>query len=82
MYYHATKIPTFIVQATAKEFKVFDIREKNHEAALNELVVNCMKKQEVAKLDEPQKFIQPDFSHYTWNIGDEFLKEAKELYGY
>ena len=82
MYYHATKIPTFIVQATAKEFKVFDIREKNHEAALNELVVNCMKKQEVAKLDEPQKVIQPDFSHYTWNIGDEFLKEAKELYGY
>jgi hypothetical protein len=82
MYYHATKIPTFIVQATAKEFKVFDIREKDHKAALNELVVNCMKKQEVAKLDEPQKVIQPDFSHYTWNIGDEFLKEAKELYGY
>ena len=81
MYYHATKIPTFIVQATAKEFKVFDIREKDHKAALNELVVNCMKKQEVAKLDEPQKVIQPDFSHYTWNIGDEFLKEAKELYG-
>ena len=82
MYYHATKIPTFIVQATAKEFKVFDIREKDHKAALNELVVNCMKKQEVAKLDEPQKVIQPDFSHYTWNIGDEFLQEAKELYGY
>ena len=82
MYYHATKIPTFIVQATAKEFKVFDIREKDHKAALNELVVNCMKKQEVAKLDEPQKVIQPDFSHYTWNIGEEFLKEAKELYGY
>jgi hypothetical protein len=82
MYYHATKIPTFIVQATAKEFKVFDIREKDHKAALNELVVNCMKKQEVAKLDEPQKVIQPDFSHYTWNIGDEFLNEAKELYGY
>jgi len=82
MYYHATKIPTFIVQATAKEFKVFDIREKDYKAALNELVVNCMKKQEVAKLDEPQKVIQPDFSHYTWNIGDEFLKEAKELYGY
>ena len=82
MYYHATKIPTFIVQATAKEFKVFDIREKDHKAALNELVVNCMKKQEVARLDEPQKVIQPDFSHYTWNIGDEFLKEAKELYGY
>ena len=82
MYYHATKIPTFIVQATAKEFKVFDIREKDHKAALNELVVNCMKKQEVAKLDEPQRVIQPDFSHYTWNIGDEFLQEAKELYGY
>ena len=82
MYYHATKIPTFIVQATAKEFKVFDIREKDHKAALNELVVNCMKKQEVAKLDHPEKVIQPDFSHYTWNIGDEFLKEAKELYGY
>ena len=82
MYYHATKIPTFIVQATAKEFKVFDIREKDHKAALNELVVNCMKKQEVAKLDEPQKVIQPDFSHYTWNIGDQFLQEAKELYGY
>ena len=82
MYYHATKIPTFIVQATAKEFKVFDIREKDHKAALNELGVNCMKKQEVAKLDEPQKVIQPDFSHYTWNIGDEFLQEAKELYGY
>ena len=50
--------------------------------ALNELVVNCMKKQEVAKLDKPEKFIQPDFSHFTWNIGDEFLQEAKELYGY
>ena len=82
MYYHATKIPTFIVQATAKEFKVFDIREKDHKSALNELVVNCMKKQEVAKLDKPEKVIQPDFSHFTWNIGDEFLKEAKELYGY
>ena len=82
MYYHATKIPTFIVQATAKEFKVFDIREKDHKAALNELVVNCMKKQEVAKLDHPEKVIQPDFSHYTWNVGEQFLKEAKELYGY
>ena len=82
MYYHATKIPTFIVQATAKEYKVFDIRQQNHEAALNELIVNCMKKQEVAKLDNPEKVIQPDFSHYTWNIGNEFLNEAKELYGY
>ena len=82
MYYHATKIPTFIVQATAKEYKVFDIREKDHKAALNELVVNCMKKQEVAKLNHPEKVIQPDFSHYTWNVGDQFLKEAKELYGY
>ena len=82
MYYHATKIPTFIVQATAKEFKVFDIREKDHKSALNELVVNCMKKQEVAKLDKPEKVIQPDFSHFTWNVGDKYLNEAKELYGY
>ena len=41
-----------------------------------------MKKQEVAKLDHPEKVIQPDFSHYTWNVGEQFLKEAKELYGY
>ena len=28
------------------------------------------------------RYRQPDFSHYTWNIGNEFLNEAKELYGY
>ena len=87
MYYHATKIPTFIVQATPKEYKVYDIREKDHKAALNELVVNCMKKQEVAKLKNPFEVIEPNFYEYGnlkfwWNIGDKYLNEAKELYGY
>jgi len=87
MYYHATKIPTFIVQATPKDHKVYDIREKDHKAALNELVVNCMKKQEVAKLKNPFEVIEPNFYEYGnlkfwWNIGDKYLNEAKELYGY
>ena len=82
LYYHATKIPTFILQASANDYKIHDVREKDHKKALNELVVNCMKKQEIAKLDDPTKVIQPDFSHYTWNVGEQFLKEAKELYGY
>lgn len=81
-YYLATKIPTVIVQATANEYVIHEIEKHDYKKAFNDLVNNLTKKQEIAKLDFPEKVIQPDFSHYTWNIGDSFLKEAKELYGY
>jgi len=81
-YYLATKIPTVIIQATPNEYVIHEVEKHDYKKAFNDLVTNLTKKQEIAKLDHPEKLVQPDFSHYTWNIGDSFLKEAKELYGY
>lgn len=82
-YYHATKIPTVIIQANALEYKKFFVTDYDYKRAYNDLVVSCMKKQEVAKLKNAFKFIEPNFNHYyAWKIGDKFFKEAKELYGY
>tara|TARA_R100000687_G_C6431505_1_gene155928 strand:+ start:508 stop:1323 length:816 start_codon:yes stop_codon:yes gene_type:complete len=81
-YYIATKIPTVIIQASAKEYVIHKVDEHDYKKAYNDLVTNLTKKQEAAKLDHPEKVIQPDFSHTFWNIGDTYINEAKELYGY
>ncbi len=81
-YHHATQLPTWILQVVPNDFRLFEVTAYDYKQALHNLINNLKIKQEVAKLDEPQKVVQPDFTHFTWNIGDQFKKEAKEMYGY
>jgi hypothetical protein len=46
------------------------------------MITDLKIKQEIAKLDDPFKVVQPDFTKYYWEIGNTFLDEAKEMYGY
>lgn len=86
-YYHATKIPTVIIQANAEDFVPFYVKDYDYKTAYNNLVVSCMKKQEAAKLKNPFEVIEPHFEEFNklsfwWDIGEKYLNEAKELYGY
>ena len=86
-YYHATKIPTVIIQANAEDFVPFYVKDYDYKTAYNNLVISCMKKQEAAKLKNPFEVIEPHFEEFNklsfwWDIGDKYLNEAKELYGY
>tara|TARA_R100000700_G_scaffold16966_1_gene23210 strand:+ start:965 stop:1837 length:873 start_codon:yes stop_codon:yes gene_type:complete len=86
-YYFATKIPTVIIQANAKNYVPFYVKDYDYKEAYNNLVISCMRKQEAAKLQNPFQVIEPKFEDFGrlkfwWDIGDKYLNEAKELYGY
>jgi hypothetical protein len=84
-YYYATKKPTWILHVNGKEkdgIMMHEVAACKHKEALHNMITDLKIKQEIAKLDDPFKVVQPDFTKFQWEIGDKFLDEAKEMYGY
>lgn len=84
-YYHATKKPTWILHVNGKEkdgIMIHEVTTCKYKEAMHNLINDLKIKQEVAKMDDPFKIVQPDFTKIQWNIGHTYLDEAKEMYGY
>lgn len=84
-YHHATKKPTWILHVNGKEkdgIMIHEVTTCKYKEAMHNLVNDLKIKQEVAKMDDPFKIVQPDFTKIQWNIGHTYLDEAKEMYGY
>lgn len=90
-FYHAAsgKKPS-IIYITAKDYIIFD--ETNCEdlqvpalqARMEQLLSNAFIRQNLLKISNDPKvlagYCQPDWNDFRWDIGDEFLSEAKELW--
>ena len=84
-YLHATRKPTWILHVNGKEsdgIMIHEVAACKHKEALHNMITDLKIKQEIAKLDDPFKVVQPDFTKFYWEIGNVFLDEAKEMYGY
>ena len=82
-YYNFTKdVKAYLVYATEQDYKIFDIDDYNPKRLIEQFRLKLLVKQKLASHTDGKEFIEPDFSHYAWNIGEEFLEQAKEYYGY
>ena len=84
-YHFATKKPTWILHVNGKEedgMMIHEIATHKYKEAFHNLISMLKAKQEIAKFENPEKLIQPDFTTIGWKIGDTYLNEAKEIYGY
>ena len=80
-FYHlCTKLPTYIVYATEKDAEIIDIRDYNYKNAFDEMVRSLIIKSRIASQKDPHLYVDVDWSHFAWDIGDEHLKRAKELF--
>ena len=39
-------------------------------------------KQRLAAQNQPLDWVDVDFTHYGWDIGDEYIKDARRLFSY
>lgn len=82
-YYSFTKnVKAFLVYASEKDYAIFDIDEFFPKDLMHEFRNKLLVKQNLAANNDGKKFIEPDFSHFGWDIGTEHLEKAKEFYGY
>jgi hypothetical protein len=86
-FYHTfkPKVKSFLLYVCEREengYKIFDIEEHDPKQLMHEFRQKLIVKQNVAMCEDPRSFVEPDFSHYGWNIGDEYLNKAKEYYGF
>jgi hypothetical protein len=89
-YYAASgKMPS-IVYINSKDYVIFnednceELRVAALQARMEQLLANAFIRQNLLKISNDPKvlagYCQPDWNDFRWDIGDEFLKEAKELW--
>ena len=89
-YYAASgKMPS-IVYISSNNYVIFDetncddLKVPALQARMEQLLSNAFIRQNLLKISNDPKvlagYCQPDWNDFRWGIGDEFLKEAKELW--
>lgn len=81
-YHSCTNLPTFLLYATEKGYSIFDIREYDYKKNLDEMLRSLVVKQRLAAQNQPLDWVDVDFTHYGWDIGDEYIKDARRLFSY
>lgn len=86
-FYHTfkPKVKSLLVYVGEREdhgYKIFDIEEFDPKLLMEEFKDDLEVKQNIAKLDDPRKYVKKDFKHWGWDIGEDNYKEARRYYGY
>ncbi len=90
LYSACTGKPPILVYVTYRGWEVFTqencelLSDQNLDNHLHKLVHAAIVRQNLLKISNDPKvlagYIQPDFTNFRWNIGEEFLAEAKEIW--
>ena len=89
-YYAASgKLPS-IVYISANDYVIFisenceELSVPNLQRGMEQLLMGAIVRQNLLKISNDPAvlawYVQPDWNDFRWNIGDEFLEEAKELW--
>lgn len=89
-YYAASgKLPS-IIYISANDYVIFDsenceeLSVPNLQRGMEQLLMGAIVRQNLLKISNDPAvlawYVQPDWNDFRWNIGDEFLEEAKELW--
>jgi hypothetical protein len=89
-YYAASgKLPS-IVYISANDYVIFnsenceELSVPNLQRGMEQLLMGAIVRQNLLKIsNDPEVlawYVQPDWNDFRWNIGDDFLSEAKELW--
>ena len=86
-FYHTfkPKVKSLLVYVGEREdhgYKIFDVEEFDPKLLMEEFKDDLEVKQNIAKLDDPRKYVKKDFKHWGWDIGEDNYKEARRYYGY